>query len=276
MLSRKVRQADCDCHHDAPDDLPDDLADDLADRPAAHLPGDLSDNEIAEAQDAPPAAGRGTGRSTAQDVPGFIRYLERGLLADIIVHRQTIPPRPEKRVIDISHLGPRVARIMEAAGIDGLWSHQEEGIHHLQEGRNVVVATPTSSGKTMVYNAAVLDDLMQHPAGCAIYIFPLKALEQDQLGALRSVLGNLSCSLTAEIYDGDTKPHLREKIRKQPPNILITTPDMLHSGLLAFHEAWEEVLKNLRWIVVDELHTYNGIFGSHVLHLFRRLNRLCS
>lgn len=213
--------------------------------------------------------------SGPQDVEGFIRYLEHGLLADTIVHRQTIPPRPEKRVMDPSHLGPRVARIMKAAGIESLWSHQEEGIGHLQQGRNVVVATPTSSGKTMVYNAAVLDDLMQNPAGCAIYIFPLKALEQDQLGELRSVLGNLSCGLTAEIYDGDTKPHLREKIRKHPPNILITTPDMLHSGVLAFHEAWEEVLKNLRWIVVDELHTYNGIFGSHVLHLFRRLNRLC-
>ncbi|MDP7447428.1 MAG: DEAD/DEAH box helicase, partial [Candidatus Latescibacteria bacterium] len=213
--------------------------------------------------------------SGAQDVHSFISFLEHTFLSDTIVHRQTIPPHPERRVIDASHLGPRVARIMEAAGIEGLWSHQEEGIRHLQEGRNVVVATPTSSGKTMVYNAAVLDDLMQHPSGCAIYIFPLKALEQDQLDELRTVLGNLSCGLTAEIYDGDTKPHLREKIRKHPPNILITTPDMLHSGLLAFHEAWEDVLKNLRWLVVDELHTYNGIFGSHVLHLFRRLNRLC-
>jgi len=234
-----------------------------------------------------PAAGCGTSQNTdtgvcrslansgAQDVHSFISFLEHTFLSDTIVHRQTIPPHPERRVIDASHLGPRVARIMEAAGIEGLWSHQEEGIRHLQEGRNVVVATPTSSGKTMVYNAAVLDDLMQHPSGCAIYIFPLKALEQDQLDELRTVLGNLSCGLTAEIYDGDTKPHLREKIRKHPPNILITTPDMLHSGLLAFHEAWEDVLKNLRWLVVDELHTYNGIFGSHVLHLFRRLNRLC-
>lgn len=271
------RRPDCDCGggHDHGQDM-------------GHEPAGRGTNNSAEA-----GASRSLGNTERQEVAsdgssvdfeqqdvaevaGFIRHLERTLLADTIVHRQTIPPRPEKRVIDPSHLGPRVERIMQAAGIDGLWSHQEEGIRHLQEGRNVVVATPTSSGKTMVYNAAVLDDLMQNPAGCAIYIFPLKALEQDQLGELRSVLGNLSCGLTAEIYDGDTKPHLREKIRKHPPNILITTPDMLHSGLLAFHEAWEEVLKNLRWIVVDELHTYNGIFGSHVLHLFRRLNRLCA
>ena len=86
----------------------------------------------------------------------------------------------------------------------------------------------------------------------------------------------MACGLTAEIYDGDTKRHVRDRIRRHPPNILITTPDMLHAGLLAFHEAWEEVWHNLRWVVVDELHTYNGIFGSHVLHLFRRLDRLCA
>jgi DEAD/DEAH box helicase domain-containing protein len=278
-----TRQPDCDCgtHHDQENPSATLIP------PAAEC-GTGGTTEAGVGTIDPSAAGCGTGGTTeagvgrssanskAHDVPGFIDYLEHGLLEDTIVHRRTVAARPEKRVIDPSHLGPRVSRIMAAAGIDRLWSHQEEGIAHLQEGRNVVVATPTSSGKTMVYNAAVLDDLMQHPAGCAIYIFPLKALEQDQLGELRSVLGGLSCGLTAEIYDGDTKPHLREKIRKNPPNILITTPDMLHSGLLAFHEAWEEVLKNLRWIVVDELHTYNGIFGSHVLHLFRRLNRLCS
>lgn len=248
---------------------------------------DLLDFPRAASTENPLATGRGAGgiieaglgrclaESEAHDVPNFINFLEHGLLSDTIVHRETIPPRPERLVIDITHLGPRVERIMKAAGIQKLWSHQEEGIRHLQQGRNVVVATPTSSGKTLIYNTAVLDNLMEHPSGFAIYIFPLKALEQDQLGALRGLLGNLSCGLTAEIYDGDTKPHLREKIRKHPPNILITTPDMLHSGLLAFHEAWEEVLKNLRWIVVDELHTYNGIFGSHVLHLFRRLSRLC-
>jgi len=259
-ISRPPRQPDCDCDHHSTNHA-------LSDPAAAGC----GTSGITDA-----GVGRSLVNSERQDVAEFINYLERGLLSDTIVHRQTIPPCPEKRVIDPSHLGPNVARIMETAGIEGLWSHQEEGIRNLQEGRNVVVSTPTSSGKTMVYNAAVLDDLMQHPAGCAIYIFPLKSLEQDQLGELRSVLGNLSCGLTAEIYDGDTKQHLREKIRKHPPNILITTPDMLHSGLLAFHESWEEVLKNLRWIVVDELHTYNGIFGSHVLHLFRRLNRLCS
>ena len=212
----------------------------------------------------------------ASQVTDFRQYLQRTLLQDTVVHEQTIPPCPERLAHSTSHLGPDVERVLAASGITSLWSHQEEGIRLLREGQDIVVATPTASGKTLVYNTAVLADLLQNPAGCAIYIFPLKALEQDQLEELRTVLGNLSCGLTAEIYDGDTKPHIREKIRKQLPNILITTPDMLHAGILAFHEAWEELLRNLRWIVVDELHTYNGIFGSHVLHLFRRLNRLCS
>ena len=209
-------------------------------------------------------------------VAAFRTYLQRTLLQDTVVHEQTIAPTPERVATETQHLGPEAERVIAAAGIESLWSHQEEGIRLLQEGRDVVVATPTASGKSLIYNTAVLADLLQNPAGCAIYIFPLKALEQDQLAELRTVLGRLACGLTAEIYDGDTKPHVREKIRKQLPNILITTPDMLHAGILAFHEAWEELLRNLRWIVVDELHTYNGIFGSHVLHLFRRLNRLCT
>lgn len=278
-----THSACCDDHTPVPEFVPDAL-----DKPAPGLP-DYEPNEggtpnaieppgagCAEGDTSETGVGRSLANPGAQDVRNFIAHLERTLLADTIVHRETIPPHPERRVMDASHLGPRVERILEAADIDALWSHQEEGIRHLQEGRNVVVATPTASGKTLVYNAAVLDDLMENPAGFAIYIFPLKALEQDQLDELQTLLGRLSCGLTAAIYDGDTKPHDREKIRKHPPNILITTPDMLHSGLLAFHEAWDEVLRNLRWLVVDELHTYNGIFGSHVLHLFRRLQRLCT
>ena len=210
------------------------------------------------------------------DLAAYLRYLEETALSDSLVHRESLPATPARHAAGFSHLGPGVARVLAAAGIRELWSHQEEGIGHLRAGRNAVVATPTASGKTLVYNAAVLADLLDHPSGFAIYVFPLKALAQDQLDELRGLLAAMACGLTAEIYDGDTKRHVRERIRRHPPNILITTPDMLHSGLLAFHEAWEEVWRNLRWVVVDELHTYNGIFGSHVLHLFRRLNRLCA
>lgn len=216
------------------------------------------------------------GSPAEADLAAYLRYLEETALSDSIVHRETLPPRPARHARGLSHLGEGVGRVLAAAGIEELWSHQEEGIGHLQAGRDVVVATPTASGKTLVYNAAVLADLLRHPSGFALYVFPLKALEQDQLDELRGLLAGMACGLTAEIYDGDTRRHVRDRIRRQPPNILITTPDMLHSGFLAFHEAWEEVWRNLRWVVVDELHTYNGIFGSHVLHLFRRLSRLCA
>ena len=216
------------------------------------------------------------GSAAEADLSAYLRYLEETALSDSIVHRETLPPAPARHAAGLSHLGEGVARVLAAAGIRRLWSHQEEGIGQLQAGRDVVVATPTASGKSLVYNAAVLADLLDRPSGFAIYVFPLKALEQDQLDELRGLLAAMACGLTAEIYDGDTKRHVRERIRRQPPSILITTPDMLHSGLLAFHEAWEEVWRNLRWVVVDELHTYNGIFGSHVLQLFRRLNRLCA
>ncbi len=216
------------------------------------------------------------GSAPEADLAAYLRYLEETALSDSLVHRESLPAAPARHAPGLSHLGPGVARVLAAAGIRELWSHQEEGIGHLRAGRNAVVATPTASGKTLVYNAAVLADLLDRPSGFAIYVFPLKALAQDQLDELRGLLAAMACGLTAEIYDGDTKRHVRERIRRHPPNILITTPDMLHSGLLAFHEAWEEVWRNLRWVVVDELHTYNGIFGSHVLHLFRRLNRLCA
>ena len=223
-----------------------------------------------------PAPEPGPPAAAGEDLAGYLRYLEGALLSDSLVHRQTLPPRPARHAAGLSHLGEGVARVLAAAGVERLWSHQEEGIGHLRAGRDVVVATPTASGKTLVYNAAVLADLLDQPSGFAVYVFPLKALAQDQLDELRGLLAGMACGLTAEIYDGDTRRHVRDRIRRQPPNILITTPDMLHSGLLAFHEAWEEVWRNLRWVVVDELHTYNGIFGSHVLHLFRRLDRLCA
>ncbi|MEE2657131.1 MAG: DEAD/DEAH box helicase [Candidatus Latescibacterota bacterium] len=212
----------------------------------------------------------------SRSVADYVDYLERTLLNDAIVHREILPPKPAQHMDSTGHLSPHVQRVLRAAGIERLWTHQDEGIRHLLARRHTVVATPTSSGKTLIFNAAVVSDLLAHPGRCALYVFPLKALEQDQHDELNKLLTNLGGNLTAEIYDGDTKPHLREKIRQNLPDILITTPDMLHSGILAFHEAWQQLFENLNWIVVDELHTYNGIFGSHVLHLFRRINRLAA
>ena len=209
-------------------------------------------------------------------VTTFLEFLKRDLIGDAIVHHEVLPATEERLVHDCEHLGAQAQRVLRAAGIDAPYTHQEEGIRKIMEGHNVVVSTPTASGKTLIYNTAVLSSLLGDPTRCALYIFPLKALEQDQLEELQALLTRLGGGLRAEIYDGDTKPHVRQKIRENPPNILITTPDMLHSGILAFHEQWELFLRNLSFIVIDELHTYSGIFGSHVLHLFRRINRVCA
>ena len=205
----------------------------------------------------------------------FLDFLKRHHIGDSIVHHEVIPSRPADYV-DADHLGPNVSRILKAAGINSLYSHQEEGIRSVLAGQHTVISTPTASGKSLVYNTSIISRFLDNPDGCALYIFPLKALEQDQLNSVQTLLSRLSCSLQAEIYDGDTKPHRRQKIRENLPNILITTPDMLHAGMLGYHEQWEQLFKRLKYVVIDELHTYSGIFGSHVLHLFRRLNRLCA
>ena len=211
--------------------------------------------------------------ATSLDV--FLEFLTRHQLGDSMVHHEVIPALPATESTP-EGLGSNVTRIVTAAGHDTLYSHQEEGIRSILTGRHTVISTPTASGKSLVYNAAILSRFLENPLGCAIYLFPLKALAQDQLDEARTLIKRLSCSLQVEVYDGDTKPHRRQKIRENPPNILITTPDMLHAGILAYHEQWEELFKRLNYVVIDELHTYSGIFGSHVLHLFRRLNRLCT
>jgi len=169
-----------------------------------------------------------------------------------------------------------LAATMQRLNIDRLYSHQVEAIKHLREGSHVIVATPTASGKSLIYNLVVLEEALKNPETKALYVFPLKALAQDQLKMLNPWLkGVRQEEISAEIYDGDTTPYKRKKIRTEPPQILITNPDMLHQGILAHHESWETLLRNLSFVVLDEVHTYRGIFGSHVNQVVRRLKRLC-
>ena len=206
----------------------------------------------------------------------YVAFLKAHVLKDAVVHHTTLAARPRRLAPPLRHLPPAVADILQAAGVSSLYSHQAEGIGKALDGENVVVATPTASGKTLVYNVPVIATLLANPAAHALYIFPLKALEQDQYNELRTLLLSLGRGLSVDIYDGDTPAQRRRQIRAAPPNVLITTPDMLHAGLLAFHEAWAAFLARLRYVVIDELHTYSGVFGTHVLHLLRRLNRLCA
>jgi DEAD/DEAH box helicase domain-containing protein len=171
---------------------------------------------------------------------------------------------------------PTISGALSRFGITRLFSHQAEAVFHLRTGGNVMVATPTASGKTLIYNIAVIEALEKNPEARALYLFPLKALEQDQLKSLRVWLSGVKgISASAEIYDGDTPANARKKIRSAVPEILFTNPDMLHRGILAHHEAWEMLFRNLNHVILDEAHTYRGIFGSHVSQVIRRLKRIC-
>ena len=196
-------------------------------------------------------------------------------IRDAFVYHRYIPPEsPSYGSQPDFH--DDLVQTMKSLGIDRLYSHQTEALDRIHQGAHALLATPTASGKTLVYNLAVLEKMLMEDRVRALYLFPLKALEQDQLKTLSFWLKGLrSKNITADIYDGDTSPYRRKKIRENPPHILFTNPDMLHRGILSYHQNWEKVLKELAFIVVDEVHTYRGIFGSHMSQIIRRLKRLC-
>ncbi|KAJ0981938.1 hypothetical protein J5N97_010193 [Dioscorea zingiberensis] len=164
---------------------------------------------------------------------------------------------------------------IRSLGISRLYSHQAEAIQASVTGKNVVVATSTSSGKSLCYNLPVIEDLSQNMSSCALYIFPTKALAQDQLRALLEMTKNLSVSFDIGIYDGDTSQEHRIWIRDNA-RLLITNPDMLHMSILPYHGQFQRILINLRFVVLDETHMYKGAFGCHTALILRRLKRICS
>ncbi len=183
--------------------------------------------------------------------------------------RQAVYGKPPRFHADIQ-------KALDGLNIKRLYTHQIEAIGHLRKGKNVLVATETASGKTLVYTLSVLEKILQDHGARALFLFPLKALEHDQLKNLSKWLEQIeSLHVGAAIYDGDTTPHQRKKIRQNPPHVLFTNPDMLHRGILSHHEGWENLFKNLQIVVLDEVHTYRGIFGSHLSQIIRRLRRLC-
>ncbi len=170
-------------------------------------------------------------------------------------------------------LHPRLARWLEERQMR-LYAHQSEAVELALAGESVVVVTPTASGKTLCYNLPVFDRLLRAPQTRALYLFPTKALAHDQLDELHALQAALGLPPTAAAYDGDTPSGQRVRIRRQA-QVLVTNPDMLHAGILPMHTAWREFLARLDYIVIDELHVYRGIFGSHVANVLRRLQRLC-
>src|SRR5262245_48038021 len=196
-------------------------------------------------------------------------------LAPTIVYRHEIPPSPARFRDPEGGLPYALRAAARRMGADPLYAHQAEALDRARAGHDVAVVTPTASGKSLV-NYLPTAEALAGGDGHALYVFPHKALEQDQLDKLRVFGRGLfgSRSLTAEIYDGDTPPSLRRKIRAEPPDVLITNPEMLHLGLIPYHGEWARFFASLKLLVLDELHVYRGIFGSHFAHVMRRLERV--
>jgi DEAD/DEAH box helicase domain-containing protein len=172
----------------------------------------------------------------------------------------------------------RLRAAFAARGIDQLYTHQADAFAHVLAGRNVVSITPTASGKTLCYNAPVLNAILQDPSTRALYLFPTKALAQDQLAELHALSELLTRDADVNIgvftYDGDTPSDARRAIRGKA-HVVLSNPDMLHSGILPHHPRWAKLFENLKFVVIDELHAYRGVFGSHLANIIRRLARIC-
>jgi len=190
-----------------------------------------------------------------------------------IVHIEHVPGRGASYGELEDPLHSALYSRLEAAHLLPLYTHQARALNAARSGKNIFVVTPAASGKTLCYNVPVLDRLLQEKRGCALYLFPTKALAQDQLRKLGELASPLGIQCAA--FDGDTPPEERSEI-KRSARIVLTNPDMLHLGILPNHQTWSRFLRQLRYVVVDEAHVYRGIFGSHVANVLRRLRRLCA
>ncbi len=183
--------------------------------------------------------------------------------------------RPARQGPTPAWLSARVRGGLEARGMLPLYAHQAEALAHVGEGRHVVVATPTASGKTLVYNAATLSALDEAPDSRALYLFPTKALAHDQVAAVDALAAACGIDVGAHAYDGDTPSDARRAIRSAA-RVVVSNPDMLHAGILPNHDRWHGFFAGLRYVVLDEVHTYRGVFGSHVANVLRRLKRVAA
>ena len=215
--------------------------------------------------------------SASDELEGLVRSWQagQGIGRDCTAIRH-LPARQASFADFPEGLDARLKEMLRRRGFGQLYSHQAQAITHALAGRNVSVVTPTASGKSLCYNLPVLHSLYRDHT--ALYLFPTKALSQDQsaeLNALMRLAPGSDDSWEAQVYDGDTPPDVRRRVRRGG-RLIVTNPDMLHAAILPHHDKWAHFLRNLRYVVVDELHTYRGVFGSHVANVMRRLRRICA
>ncbi|MBQ7519951.1 MAG: DEAD/DEAH box helicase, partial [Clostridia bacterium] len=192
-----------------------------------------------------------------------------------VTHWHTDPPRPARYAEWPACVDEKLPPMLRQRGVEKLYTHQAQAIEASNRGEDIVVVTPTASGKTMCYNLPVLSAILKDPNARALYLFPTKALSADQVSELYEVIKLLGVDIKTFTYDGDTPAAARRAIR-QAGHVVVTNPDMLHSGILPHHTKWVKLFENLQYIVIDEIHTYRGVFGSNLANVLRRLMRLCA
>lgn len=206
------------------------------------------------------------------DVGGFLDELRRrAAYRGQIVHARFLPGRAARFGASQPRVHPELRRWLNAREINGLYTHQAAALEAIRRGEHVAVVTSTASGKTLCYNLPVIDVLLADPEARALYLFPTKALAQDQVDILRAF--HLP-QIAVATYDGDTPQHERRAVRERA-RLILSNPDMVHIGILPQHFRWKAFLARLRFVVIDEMHVYRGVFGSNVANIIRRLRRLC-
>ncbi len=205
----------------------------------------------------------------------LVEWIQTGEHARNIQSIHRLPARPARFAEWPTGLDERIVNAMGQRGIERPYTHQAEAIERILRGENCVVVTPTASGKTLCYNLPVLNAILSDFESRALYLFPTKALAQDQLAELQGIVDGLHVGVKTYTYDGDTPANAR-RVVKQAGHVVITNPDMLHTGILPNHTQWHRLFANLRFIVIDEMHVYRGVFGSHVANVIRRLKRVCA
>jgi len=195
-------------------------------------------------------------------------------LMENVTYWHTQPARPARVVSLPEFVHPKLAEALRAKGITQLYTHQAASFAAVLAGKHTVTVTPTASGKTLCYNLPVLQTLLGDDSARALYLFPTKALAQDQVAELQELANLMEADIKTHTYDGDTPPTVRQAIRNAG-HIVVTNPDMLHSAILPHHTKWVKLFENVKYIIIDELHAYRGVFGSHVANVIRRLKRIC-
>lgn len=212
-------------------------------------------------------------RKGLQDMITEFRHAEE--YKENIIHWHTLEAKEACVAEFPESIHPLLKESLQKRGINSLYTHQKEAYDAVMQRKSIVAVTPTASGKTLCYNLPVIQSIIQDSNSRALYMFPTKALAQDQKSEINELLQEGNISINCYTYDGDTPANIRQKVRKAG-HIVITNPDMLHSAILPHHTKWVSLFENLRYVIIDELHIYRGVFGSHVANVIRRLRRICS